>query len=149
MEIDGKTLKIRHSEMRMAVARAEDVMRAGGGPPDDMSRQDLVDIIRILSAGLLELQQRGDEKGYEKFLEDDLEHVDALTTKLVVEHMRRTPPGTPLDPTILEIKEGLGDDWYVDLSEDEQKVVGAHEGWRDPGWEDDPIKLWKEGNADR
>ena len=72
---------------------------------------------------------------YIKFLENEGERVDKLITKLVIEHMRATLAGEPLNPTIMELKGYLGSDWYIDLPEDDRKVVGAYEGWYEPEWE--------------
>lgn len=57
---------------------------------------------------------------------------------MLVEHMRIKPPGE-LDPPYAAINAWLGDDWHIDLSDTDQRVVGKHEGWFHPDWVlDDP-----------
>ena len=76
----------------------------------------------------------GTRCAYRETLENALEEIEKLVTTLLVEHMRSK--GTdPIDPTYDLIREWLGaDDWHVNLSEDDQKIVGTNEGLYQPEW---------------
>jgi len=79
-----------------------------------------------------------DDDNYKGFLEDHIHEIGDLVTKLLVDHMRVMPPGQ-LEPTYEAIREWLGpDDWHIDLSEDDQKIVGTNEGWYLPEWGEGP-----------
>jgi hypothetical protein len=71
---------------------------------------------------------------FKRYLEDHIAEIEVLVIKLLVDHMRVMQPGK-LNPTYELIREWLGpDDWHINLSEDDRKIVGTHEGWFMPEW---------------
>lgn len=66
-----------------------------------------------------------DDEGYAKFLEGMLDEICAILGQLVLEHGEHKP----IDSLIEKIEEWMGDDWYIDLSEADQKRLDEIKGW--------------------
>ena len=62
---------------------------------------------------------------YAQFLEADLDVIDEILRRLILAHGEHKP----IDSIIEEIEEWMGDDWMVDLSEEDQKRLDAIKGW--------------------
>lgn len=70
-----------------------------------------------------------DEEGfytpYAKFLESELEQIEEILRRLILDHGEHKP----IDALIEEIEDWMGDDWYFALSDEDQKRLDAIKGW--------------------
>lgn len=62
---------------------------------------------------------------YAKFLEGDLALIEEILGRLILAHGEHKP----LDGLIEEIEEWMGDDWHINLSDEDQKRLDAIKGW--------------------
>lgn len=62
---------------------------------------------------------------YAKFLEQRIDDICTILGQLVLAHGEHKP----IDSLIEEIEEWMGDDWYIDLSEADQKRLDEIKGW--------------------
>lgn len=62
---------------------------------------------------------------YAKFLERDIHAIEKILGQLVLAHGEHKP----IDEFVAAIERWLGDDWNIDLSEEDQKRLNAIKGW--------------------
>lgn len=67
------------------------------------------------------------EKTYEEYLEGEIDSITGVLEQLLLDHWE----GKSIDPYVPEIEEWLGDDWHVDLSDEDLKRVYEIKGWID------------------
>ena len=63
------------------------------------------------------------DSGYEQFLEGILDQINKILARLLWAHAQ----GKSLDPIFAEIEVWMGDDWWMELSEEEQELFFRHE----------------------
>lgn len=67
----------------------------------------------------------GYDSPYAKFLEKDLARIEKILQRLMLDYWERKP----IDSIIAEIEEWMGDDWYIELSREDEKRLCAIKGW--------------------
>lgn len=83
----------------------------------------------LLDRLLAEWKPTEDPDGYTapfvEFLSRDLDTIEDILQQLVLDHGEHKP----IDSWIAKIEDWMGDDWHVDLSEEDQKRLDAIKGW--------------------
>lgn len=67
------------------------------------------------------------EESFEEFLEGRIEEIEGILGHLLLDYWE----GKSIDPYLPEIEEWLGDDWHVDLSDEDLKRIYAIKSWAD------------------
>lgn len=62
---------------------------------------------------------------YAKSLEADIETIEKILHRLILAHGEHKP----IEAILEEIEEWMGDDWFIDLSDEDQKRLDAIKGW--------------------
>lgn len=73
----------------------------------------------------IEQEQVSHPDCYVSFLENDIEAINEILGRLILAHGEHKP----IDSIIEEIEKWMGDDWYVDLSIEDQDRLDAIKGW--------------------